>query len=290
MVTPESSFGDQVSLRDGSLSFRQVDVELPGTGPTIRIVRTFRVATRIGGIADTSGNRMGEWELALPRLKTLASAKALGISRTSPIGWQVEMASDARCTQMSRPGTIFPVKADPIEPETWWAGYQLVKDSGEEESVLAHTQDGSQPSHVARTKANWLITCLPSTANGLPGEAFQAVAPDGTRYWLDYLVYKTAPGVGESGSGHLGRNYASMLVTRIEDRFGNWVNYHYTGGFVDTIDASDGRRLSLANDGSNIISITVASASGNRVWQYRYESGALTSAVLPDGSSWKFSQ
>ncbi|MFA0922362.1 hypothetical protein [Xanthomonas fragariae] len=132
---------------------------------------------------------MGEWELALPRLKTLASAKAFGISRTSPIGWQVEMASDARCTQMSRPGTIFPVKADPIEPETWWAGYQLVEDSGEEETVLAHTQDGSQPSHVARTKDNWLITCLPSTANGLPGEAFQAVAPDGTRYWLDYLVY-----------------------------------------------------------------------------------------------------
>ncbi|MFT4246719.1 MAG: hypothetical protein QM581_01610 [Pseudomonas sp.] len=289
VITPLSSFGDRVSPRDGALSFSQTDVELPGTGPTIRLVRTFQVAARIGRIAETSGNRMGEWELALPRLKTLASAKTSVISSTSPRGWQVGMASDARCTQMGSPGTIFPTKADPIEPETWWAGYQLVKDSGEEENVLAHRQDGSQPAHVARTKSHWIISCLASTANGLPGEAFQAISPDGTRYWLDYLVYKTAPGLGGAGTGFLPRHYASMLVTRVEDRFGNWVRYNYTEGLLNSIEASDGRRINIANDGTNISAITVVSASGNRTWRYNYNQTALASLILPDGTSWQFS-
>src|SRR5690242_17807738 len=39
----DSPFGEQVSLYDGGLSFRQVDFELPGTGPTIRIARTLAV-------------------------------------------------------------------------------------------------------------------------------------------------------------------------------------------------------------------------------------------------------
>ncbi|WP_241239572.1 RHS repeat domain-containing protein [Xanthomonas arboricola] len=289
-VAPLSSFGDQVSLRDGSLSFRHVDAELPGTGPTIRLVRTFRVTSRVGRIAETSGNRMGEWELALPRLKTLTSAKTFGVSNTSPKGWQVGMGSNARCTQMSSPGEIFPVKTDPIEPDTWWAGYQLVNDAGEEENVLAHKQEGGQPPHVARTKNNWLITCLPSTSNGQPGEAFQAIAPDGTRYWLDYLTYKTAPGVGDSGAGYLPRNYASMLVTRAEDRFGNWVNYSYSNGIISSIDASDGRRVVFTNDGVNLTSISIASSSANQTWQYQYGSNAaLAAVILPDGSAWRFS-
>lgn len=288
-ITPVTEFGDQVSLRDGGLSFRQVDVELPGTGPTIRIVRTFRVADRAGRIKDTSGNSMGEWELALPRLKTLTNASRTTSGFYGPYGWQVSEGSDARCTQINGPGTVTRSKVDPVEPETWWAGYQLVEDSGEEENVLAHSPAPSQPTHVARTKGNWLIACLSSTSNGQPGEAFLAIAPDGTRYWLDYLVYKTAPSV----SGLLARNYGSMLVTRVEDRFGNWVTYHYSAGILDAIDASDGRHVSLTNNGYNITSVTVASASGNRTWQYGYTTedrlGALTSVVLPDGASWQFS-
>ena len=288
-ITPLSSLGDQVSLRDGTLSFRQVDVELPGIGPTIRIVRTFRVVGRIGRIKDTSGNSMGEWELALPRLKTLTNGTT-GTLVVGPKGWQVGDGSDARCTEMDRPGMITRPKVDPVEAEAWWGGYQLVEDSGEEETVLGGGSYSSSPAHVATTKGYWLITCLASTSNGLPGEAFQAIAPDGTRYWLDHLVYKTAPSAGST----LNRKYGSMLVTRIEDRFGNWVAYHYSAtGILDAIDASDGRRVTLANNGYNITSATVVSAAGNRTWTYQYSTqdaqGALTSMVLPDGTSWQFS-
>ena len=43
-VTPLTEFGDSISLRDGSTSFRNTDISLPGTGPTITITRTTRKA------------------------------------------------------------------------------------------------------------------------------------------------------------------------------------------------------------------------------------------------------
>ncbi len=282
--TPASSSGEQVGLRDGSLSFSQTDVELPGIGPTIRIIRAFRPGNGISG-RDTSGNGMGAWELVLPRLKTLTTIKANAYTQDSPHGWQTGNATDARCSEFGSPGTITRVKnPDPIEAESWWGGYQLVNDFGDEETVLSGGVGTTHPGTIARTKSNWVINCLSSTSNGEPGEAFLATAPDGTRYWLDYLVYRFA-----RSAGGVARYNASMLVTRVQDRFGNWVTYHYTAGALDVIDASDGRHVTLANAGAKIASITVTAASGNRTWQYQYDANnALTSVVLPDGSSWQF--
>lgn len=290
-ITPLSSFGERISLRNGALSFRQVDLELPGTGPTIRITRTFSVGNSTYNYVDSSGNRMGEWELSLPRLKTLTSAKTFSVAASSPRGWQVGSASNARCTQIGSPGPVIPLKAMPIESETWWAGYQFVNDQGEEENVLltGSSPEPSAPTHVARTKSNWLIGCLPATSNGEPGEAFQAISPDGTRYWLDYLVYKDAPGIGPSGPGGMSRQYGSMLVTRVEDRHGNWLTYNYTSGILTSITASDGRVVTLSNNGKNITSVRANPDTANRLWNYNYTNTSLTSISLPDGSNWQFS-
>lgn len=290
-ITPLSSFGEQISLRNGALSFRQVDLELPGIGPTIRIIRTFSVGDNTYNYVDSSGNRMGEWELSLPRLKTLTSAKSFSVATSSPRGWQVGSASNARCTQIDSPGPVIPLKGLPIESETWWAGYQLVNDQGEEENVLltAESSAPSAPAHVARTKNNWLIGCLPATSNGEPGEAFQAISPDGTRYWLDYLVYKDAPGIGPSGPGGMNRKYGSMLVTRVEDRHGNWLTYNYAAGILTSIIASDGRVVKLGNNGTNITSVRANPDTANRLWNYNYANSSLTSISLPDGSNWQFS-
>lgn len=289
-IEAESTFGEEISPRSGALSFRQVDLELIGTGPAIRIARTFGVGGRTHRLTDTSGNRMGEWELVIPRLKTLASAKDFAVSSSSPRGWQVGAASNARCTQMSSPGPVIPLKDLPIETSTWWGGYQLVTDRGEEEAVLGRINQSPMgaPAHVARTKSNWLVSCLPGTSNGEPGEAFLGTAPDGTRYWFDYLVYQDAPSVGAPGPGALPRKYASMLVSRIEDRFGNSLQYTYSGGLLTSISASDGRSVSLQNDGVNVTSVSAISDSGSRTWSYGYANGVLTRVGLPDGSAWTF--
>lgn len=285
-VSPFSSFGDQVSLRNGGLVFSNTDVELPGIGPTIRITRTMDIVGRIAARPETSGYRFGDWELELPRLKTLVNTNA-SVSAGGSVLWQVS-GSNARCSNFSDPGIIaFGRNGYDAVPDQWWGGYQLVDASGQSRNVLgaAVTVPGS-PAHVAVTSDNWIIGCLPSTSNGQPGEAFLATSPDGTRYWLDRLVYVAGDRVGANGQPGINRSYASMLVTRIEDRFGNWVTYQYVTGGIN-IDASDGRHVGIIFTASGG-TVTVGSGSTARTWQYGVTSGSLTAVTLPDGSSWQY--
>jgi hypothetical protein len=39
----EHPFGENISLYDGSLSFTQTDISLPGNGPTLQLARHFEV-------------------------------------------------------------------------------------------------------------------------------------------------------------------------------------------------------------------------------------------------------
>lgn len=311
-----SVFGEQVSLRDGSVSFRIADAELAGIGPTIRVVRSFHIKTT-SKTNETAGNQLGNWELEIPRLKTV-TANELGTIGQSPYGWQVPAVNkNARCAEFYAPGLISFV--DPYrhwEPQEWWSGYQLVDDGGSVHEVLkTNSAYTAAAGSTGITAANWKITCLPTTANGQPGDAFLATAPDGTRYWFNYLVYATGdtlikpmgafapPGMkdedGESTSekapnlqlapvnNELKRRYAAMLVTRIEDRFGNWLTYQYTGGLLARIDASDGRLLTVTRNPSNVV-IALGSSAGTRSWTYAISGTNLTTVTQPDGSAWSY--
>ena len=158
------------------------------------------------------------------------------------------------------------------------------------------------------TQDRWQIGCLSQTANASmgetaqAGEAFLAVSPDGTKYFLNYahgvrvLPYSEADPAGGPPLRH-GRMLARMYVTRIEDRFGNYLTYSYSAGKLQSITASDGRSVSVAwrSDVPVISSITVnAVDAAARTWQYGYTSVTSTSATLsnvtlPDASQWLFS-
>ncbi len=101
----------------------------------------------------------------------------------------------------------------------------------------------------------------------------------------------------------LTRREGRMLVTRIEDRFGNYVTYSYSGDDVTDIAASDGRHVTLtyqtdpATGASShrVNTITIqGGAAGTRTWTYSYVKSAanlvytLTTVVQPDGSSWGY--
>ncbi len=86
-----------------------------------------------------------------------------------------------------------------------------------------------------------------------------------------------------------------MLVSRVEDRFGNWLTYAYSGDLVTDIRASDGRHVAIAyvDGGPRISSITVdGGAAGSRTWTYTYTKStanivySLTTVTQPDGSAW----
>jgi YD repeat-containing protein len=337
-ISPMTDFGDQISPRDGAVTVHATDVELRGIGPTIRVTRTYNPKFDSQYTRETSGTAFGAWELEVPRIKTI-TANALGVKTTSPTGWQVSGDTAAvrnlRCTNFSGPGRIaFQTdSARGWNPWDWWDGYYVVDDGGQQQPLMTRANTSVNPTYRLMTSGNWLVSCLNSTTSGQPGEAFYAVAPDGTKYWFNYLVYthaetlskplwsnsqragvaKTLHGDGAEPSidspaeeragmtpnivgdaDYLERRYASMLVTRVEDRFGNYLTYNYNGtGRLSSIDASDGRHVGVGYDGSNRIStITAGTGATARTWTYTYNgtSDGFAAMVVtrPDQSTWQY--
>lgn len=311
-----SVFGEQLSLRDGSVTFKVIDGELAGKGPPIQIIRTFRLRES-NRFNEVSGTTLAGWMLEVPRLKTITNYTS-GSELSSSYGWQVPGSDkNLRCTNFSDPGDITPGPQRIWAPYEWWSGYQLVDAAGNEEQVLR--VGDSYPQVVgfkAVTKSNWRFSCLSSTSNGEPGEGFLGVSPDGTKYWFNHLVYTSADSMKKpigsaplfrSGSAAnkntatdsgkepapsfapafdvIARRYAMLQVTRIEDRFGNWLTYQYSGSSLTRIDASDGRYLQIS--GSSPVSVTLGGPSQSRTWTYL--DGSPSVVTLPDGSKWSYS-
>lgn len=324
-----ADFGDQVNLRDGSFQFRVTDFELPGTGPTIRFTRTFKPNSLGQYLFETSGTGFGGWEVEVPRIKTVTSVTHDGLHPYSPVGWQVvgttEAQKNARCTRFSAPDRIsIPYDASRgWNNWEWWNGYHLVDDGGNDQLVMSRTAASVRPEFALMTTGNWLVGCLPATTTGEPGEAFYALAPDGTKFWFNHLVYtpmddlikplwsntsgatlRSGAAASTSAQGPapnivaeidtLNRNMGSMLVTRIEDRFGNWVTYHYTAGKLDSIDASDGRHVGLAYPSAGNTAVTIGSGPTAKTWLYAYviqsaQARQQLTVTRPDGATWQYS-
>lgn len=341
-ISSFKDFGDQVNLRDGSFQFKVTDVELLGVGPPIRLIRTYRPNSLGQDFRETSGTNFGGWEVEIPRIKTVVSMTSGGVSQYSPVGWQVAgnttAAKNARCTSISPPGRVnFPYdRARGWDAYEWWNGYHLINPDGGDQLLMIRSDATVRPELKLMTADNWLVGCLASTKSGEPGEAFYAFAPDGTKYWFDYLVYTPLdelqkplwsnqllmggnfsgsaygvidPSVGLSEAhgvikgpspsiigdfDYLSRATGTMYVTRVEDRFGNWVTYHYTSGRLDSIDASDGRHLGLSYGAPGAATVTAGSGASARVWSYTFNSvnPSVTqqlTVTLPDGAKWIYS-
>jgi YD repeat-containing protein len=297
----DAPFGEDVNLYTGELSFHEKDVDLKGNGPDIIIQRDFTAGKygEVGLNSITRSGEFGDWSLALPRISTLD---------TTTLVWP---GIDPRCSAMSGAPPVIGPRGIPYSSEDWWNGYQLITpDAGQQELLLRGSNNSQVPTGSvvpAVTKQHWVVECVASTNNGLSGEGFLVIAPDGTKYTLNQLVYDPWYPVGKSlGTGPSGkpvadsieRRVASMLVTRVEDRFGNWVTYNYngTGKQLASIQASDGRQVSFSwrGDANLISSISITTAAGSRTWSYDYSNPtdathvSLSSVTLPDASQWKF--
>jgi RHS repeat-associated protein len=300
----DTPFGENINMFTGELSFLHTDIEMVGKGPPIVLAR---------GYEYSSIETLGGWSLTIPRIEVLVNAPGRYVLGDPGTNWQVDkwlpdgsiVGTTARCTEFNLP----------FDPEDdlwmWWAGgYEFTTDRGEKQQLLKRmpaftakpgltAPNGTPYAFPIVTQENWQVGCLPSTSNGQAGEGFLAVSPDGTKYYLDYLVGVRAPDVAEivdSGERPIfhSRMAATMFVSRIVDRFGNTINYNYTGDKLNSIVADDGRSISIAwaTDGSHRIT-AIKSQPGTpneRVWQYGYSStGRLSSVTLPDLSSWSFS-
>ena len=299
----ENAFGERVDPATGSLSFRVVDVSLPGQGPEMIVARSLDLSRNANPYQRGLFNqRLVDWDLDIPRITTtgLAHPSTNGVLNTQPLRasmWSVNgAASQSRCSNFGPPrwqGTW-----QTTYYSTWWGGVHLELPSGESHAVLKRLPGDTDlpPGATAGdypliTTSNWIISCLPNTKNGIAGEAFLATSPDGTKYWFDWFVVEVYPRPGLVFE-------ASLYPTRVEDRFGNYVTYTWSGRLLTDMQGSDGRKIRIDYESRGYDLYRVTSVRTNpdlpsvRQWTYQYESASLyatlSAVVLPDGSRWQY--
>ena len=286
----DSAFGANISLYNGSTSFRAVDISLSGnSGLPVQLARTLAIDDRTSAFRPTTGG-FADWQLDVPYI----DGTFIG-----SVGWKVGggSGSTARCSN-----TVAPTMSGTWQLEDIWHGYNLhVPDATSEQLLINNVAGVPSPTdgqtYPWLTKSGFRIRCLSSLASG-SGEGFLAVGPDGTKYWFNWMVNKalapTRNPLLVNINHNTPRDRIFLFATRVEDRHGNWVTYSYTGDKLTQILANDGRLITLTWSGDRVVS----AAAAGKTWLYQYQTGGaanyasgpgLMRVELPDGSDWLYS-
>jgi len=283
-------FGDNISLYDGTVTFTATDVSLAGNSSLpVSIGRRY--------IVDDPGQNLpfSDWELDVPFL----SGTFGGDPESINAGY---WTPSARCSAGAEPPTItiwnyLHTQLIDFWSMDYWDGNRLSLPSGGGGELLRpvndsrrqYPQDGQ--AYPFTTKDGWHFSCLGVLQSGQPGEGFVGHAPDGTRYYFDWMVVRAAAPAHKqdySVTTHavLSRNKVLLYPSQIVDRFGNWVRYEWRENQLVRIYANDGRQISLTYDGKGRIS---AVSAGTRQWNYGYgANGLLSTVTVPDGNQWVY--
>ncbi|TBR39411.1 MULTISPECIES: RHS repeat protein [Dyella] len=324
----ETPFGENLSLYNGTLSFSQTDVRADGTGPSIELTRSFRIPDVDPNFTyqEFIDNALVDWTLDVPHIETLSAKYSWSdVNGQLHTGWFFR-DSLSRCSSLATAPDIVVSTglSDPVTYNSadWWHGYQMILPGAGAQDLMRRSASNiaspqmtvpgtSSTTFPIVTKSQWAIGCLAQTSNGQPGEGFFAVSPSGTKYWFDWLTYKAADSMVMTGGGSLHRQVDFMLVSRVEDRFGNSVTYSYDANSnLTAVMGSDGRNLALGYDtwqrpgidpsgnyysplAHRLRTATLQPDSPqSRTWTYNYSNDPylprLTSVQLPDASAWSF--
>jgi len=264
-ITPETTdlLGEQIDLNTGALSFSQVDAQINGNSSIpVQISRVMK-----GNSFSYYNNQdFGDWALDIPHIRT-TSVQSGRIAGT----W----GEGKECSGEPDNEALFGVAAS-----EYYNGEHIHVPGIISENILYKGKK--------TTKSNWKITCIKQGS----GEAFSATSPQGHTYTF---AHKTA-----INDGHIRNRFGSvqriiiyMLVTKVTDKFGNYVNYNYgSQGLLSSISASDGRTITIQRDlpSPNQQLITSINVNG-RVWKYAYTNYAtktLDTVTKPDGKKWQY--
>lgn len=287
-ITAETTglMGEQLDLSSGSVSFLQTDIDIPGNSALpVRLSRTWGGPDRW-----YSANRFfANWNLDIAYVSTT-------IASANDVYFTGSWAEDKACSGRLNPQSSLTKGGAVLQVNDYWNG-DSVYIPGQGSTTLLTSSEASRV-----TKNNWKVSCFVSDKGY---EGFKVTTPDGLTYTFDQLrmvrgqdLFKSGPVEGVvvpgpitgpdpgQGGGQISfaRYHTFMLISRVDDRFGNWVNYRYTDNNLTRIEASDGRAIDLEYVNNRVASAT----AHDKTWSYGYDGNALTTVSRPDGKSWQF--
>lgn len=274
-------FGETVNLYTGRTVFTVTDIDLSGNNSLpVQLRRRFGIELDPVGTPSSFNAKIdgiGGWEVDVPHISGTFGGRA---------SW-----ADTRCSVSMAPTYNIAFKLTDI-----WQGNTIhIPDGGDRVMLLAEANTPRPNDGIARkwsTAQLDAIDCIPMQS-GLTGEGYRVRTTEGISFNFDVATSRLA-GVLEKSIGSPLRARSSreriyLLATRVEDRFGNWVQYAYNGdGRPIRIWSNDGREINLVYSGQLL---TSASAAG-RTWTYSYAQvdgvDRLSAVVRPDSSRWSY--
>lgn len=311
--------GDATNFYTGATTFSNIDLAVPGNSSLPVSVGRHYIVEYTHGLAEAPHPSQpyqkiqsirqfafGDWELDIPYITG---------TFTQQYGWQNDSTTPLnRCSIIGQvksngaPATGAPRQQSNFNPGGFWSGNTLHVPGGDQSMLVANVAGATKPTtggpYHWTTNQNWWVSCLPTLANASganAGEGFLAIAPDGTKYWFNWISRRNVSAISETeslnedGVSPPYRTYSTfrqdvfLMPTRIEDRFGNWVQYTYSSdAFAKllSITSNDGRQLTLSYNASGYVSSV---SDGTRTLIYSYSGSTLTTVTLPDNSAWQYS-
>ncbi len=285
MVSPLSSdlFGENINLFDGQTEFSNIDINVPGNSELPVQLRRRLSIVRATDSLDPIYGGIGEWDIDVPQMSGVFQDGDIWGGGTSP-----------RCTSL-----YGPIIAPPFEREIFRGVSVHIPGKGDSE-VLLLTDSGSSifpndgASHIWTTRNFDAFTCTPGLANSadFPGQGFVMKSTDGLTYTFNWMTTRSL-GTLVLGPDSRDRTRVYLLATRIEDRYGNHVDYSYNDrGLPDFIrgyiagSSTPERQISLQYTGTNADTRLSSATAHGRTWDYQYDGGLTVlqpaSADIPE--------
>lgn len=287
----------------GAVTFAVTDVTIPGNSSLSVELSRWVPADDL----ETGGFGKGSaWQWDLPVIKANHMGmnpyqSGEGTVTIEPGGWR----SGKNCSESYSPNVHVAVpiaghNSHNVRPWFYWEGKQLHIPGKTTEKFLDATQTDGSVKQV--TKSNYYVeSCVP-LANGQEG--FLVKGPDGTAYTFGHIVSYYTGAAPPTLRSPLTTFTKLIMVTNIEDRFGNTVDYNYNSvGDLSSIVGSDGHRIdvfyktySFKGTINHIVDYVEAN---DKIWTYHYSDWQpdlaspekrkyLSRVELPDGSAWKY--
>ena len=295
LIDPETT--EQYDPNTGTISFEAIDISIPGNfNIPVELRRVYKpgngssshwhdaehTASYAGDSLHSFGRRSGNvplygpnnggyggtWSLDLPYIKGFFIQPINGSSYAAPGGWKDGYVCSQDFTKTSSTGFNGSyTETSPIYTQTYWQGKHLHVPGKVSETFITSTQFDSATQQV--TLSNYKISECFTIAGG--NEGIRVKGPDGLIYdFGHYLDFVDAEALPQYVNYNKVRRH--VVVTKITDKFGNYVNYNWQGHRLTSITSSDNRTITFGY-GSND-NITSATANG-KTWSYIFNEGDL---------------